>query len=59
MFKHLAPVISFLMLIVEGQRQWHTSQVSLSELYEFQDYQFQVLKTYLDMETTRLEYLEK
>lgn len=58
MFKYLA-VVSSLLIFVESENRWHTSQVKIMKLYDLQNDHFNVLGNYLDLETKRLEELKK
>lgn len=58
MFKYLA-IISFLWIFVEAEQRWHSSQISLTKLYDLQNDHFDAFNKYLDLETKRLEELKK
>lgn len=58
MFRYLA-FISFLLIAVEGDKNWHTSQIVLNELYDIQKEHFSAINDYLDLETKRLDKLKK
>ncbi|XP_060880223.1 prolyl 4-hydroxylase subunit alpha-2-like [Metopolophium dirhodum] len=57
MFKYLA-VVSSLLIFVESENRWHTSQIMLTKLYDLQNDHFNVLDNYMDLETKRLEELK-
>jgi len=58
MFKYLV-VVSSLLIFVEAEQRWHTSQITLTKLYDLQNDHFNVLNKYLDLETKRLDELKK
>ncbi|XP_060880222.1 prolyl 4-hydroxylase subunit alpha-2-like [Metopolophium dirhodum] len=57
MFKYLS-VVSSLLIFVESENRWHTSQIMLTKLYDLQNDHFNVLDNYMDLETKRLEELK-
>ncbi|XP_025196695.1 prolyl 4-hydroxylase subunit alpha-2-like isoform X2 [Melanaphis sacchari] len=57
MLTYLAIVFSLLMFI-EAEQRWHTSQIILSKLYDLQNDHFNALNKYLDLEVKRLEELK-
>lgn len=59
MFKYLAVVVSFLMLVESECKSWHTSQVVLKELYNLQKEHINVINEYLDKESKRVIKLKK
>ncbi|XP_060842511.1 prolyl 4-hydroxylase subunit alpha-2-like [Rhopalosiphum padi] len=57
MLTYLAIVFSLLMF-VEAEQRWHTSQIALTKLYDLQNDHFNVFNKYLDLEIKRLEELK-
>lgn len=58
MLTYCAIVFSLLMF-VEAEQKWHTSQVVLTKLYDLQNEHFNALNKYLDLEIKRLEELKE
>jgi hypothetical protein len=58
MLTYLAIVFS-LLLFVEAEQRWHTSQIALTKLYDLQNDHFNVFNKYLDLEIKRLEELKE
>lgn len=52
-------LLSILSIFAECKQLWHTSQVALNKLFDLQMEQFDAFKNYLDLETNRLEKLNK
>lgn len=48
-----------LLIFVNGEMKWHSSQVSLMQLYDLQKEHFTAINSYLESETKRLEELKK
>lgn len=61
MFKilYVLLLLSILSIFAECKQLWHTSQVALNKLFDLQMEQFDAFKNYLDLETNRLEKLNK
>lgn len=58
MLTYCATVFSLLMF-VEAEQRWHTSQVVLTKLYDLQNEHFNALNKYLNLEIKRLEELKE
>lgn len=57
MLKYIIYFISTWMF-VKG-KIWHSSQISLRHLYDLQNEQFAVVRDYLNLETKRIQHLER
>lgn len=58
MFKYLI-VVSLFLIYAESKQKWHSSQIALNQLFDLQNEQFDAVKKYVELETKRLDELQK